>query len=79
MDEDGVAQSDVSRTLLVALVFITLCVSILGTWAVLSQVDAGRTPSPSPGSDHAEVGFSLAEPVPAPVSQSTGHVVLNIQ
>jgi hypothetical protein len=74
---------DLSRNVIFVLVILTLLISVLGTWAVLSQVNAGQSAVPKPGSDHAQVSFVIQDPnapVPPPaVSQTLGRVVLEIK
>ncbi len=75
-----VPQADMSRNVIFVLVILTLLISVLGTWAVLSQVSAGRSVAPAPGSDHAEVSFMIQDPSQhPPVMEATGRVMLNIQ
>ncbi len=82
MDETQTpASGDVSRNVILVLVILTLLISILGTWTVLSQIGAGHLPSSSqpaaPGSG--EVSFTLQAPPGPSIDAATGHVAFVVQ
>jgi hypothetical protein len=77
---------DISKTTLVALVVLTVVISLLGTWTVLTEVNnlntGGRAvtgPSQQNVVSQGEVGLVIGstEP-PKPLSETTGKVVLGI-
>ena len=70
---------DLSRNTVFVLVILTLLISILGTWTVLSQVNAGpaAASAPSPGGGSGHVSLTIGKPQPV-VGDVTGHVVLAI-
>ncbi len=71
---------DLSRTTLFVLVILTLLVSILGTWTVLTQVDGGVAPLPSTSSQSSgEVGFSITHARDPPSTEATGRVAFGIR
>ncbi len=70
---------DLSRNTVFVLVILTLLISILGTWTVLSQVNAGpaAVSAPPAGGGSGHVSLTIGNPQPV-VSGTTGHVVLAI-
>lgn len=69
---------DISRSTISVLVILTLLVSVLGTWTVLSRASQGPElpPPPSVASGKASISIEGAqEPV---LDAATGHAILEI-
>lgn len=72
---------DISRQTIFVLVVLTLLVSVLGTWTVLSHVDAGQTVQ-SNNIDRVDSGKAVLGIEGPPVRQqnlASGQVVFGIQ
>jgi len=69
-------ENDISRNTIFVLVILTLLISILGTWTVLSQITSGPAPQQPPhvASQSGEVSFTLQAP-PQPQTSSDKGVV----
>jgi len=79
MDEQTQNQG-ISQNTIVVLVVLTLLISILGTWTVLSQINASAAPqSVSHNTGSGKVSLSIEQPAPPQVDSTTGHVVFEIQ
>ncbi len=74
-------EGDISRNTIFVLVILTLLISVLGTWTVLSQINAG--PAQPPAQEHpvssGQVGFTLVAPPGPPMGDATGHVAFEIR
>jgi len=71
---------DISRNTIFVLVILTLLISILGTWTVLTQVNAGPVARPDVGSPVAggTVGFTLQAPAEPKLDDTTGRATFEI-
>lgn len=70
---------DISRKTLFVLVVLTLVISFVGTWTVLSQISSGSAVQ-QPLPEQASSGKVQLEITPPSVpSQTTGQVIFNIQ
>lgn len=78
----GIMVEDISRNTIYVLVVLTLLISVLGTWTVLSHVQGGPAPIISDsgtGSDSGKVSFAIAK-MPEPKQDlTTGEVVFQIR
>ncbi len=76
-------ESDISRNTIFVLVILTLLVSVLGTWTVLTHVEEGFAAPPiAQRTDRGsgEVQFAIVAPKEGAVSEpATGRVVFEIQ
>jgi hypothetical protein len=73
-------ENDISRNTIFVLVVLTLLISILGTWTVLTQLNNTPMPQqyPAQGQTSGHVSFALAPPAQPSSSQATGHVAFTI-
>lgn len=71
---------DISRNTIYVLVVLTLLISVLGTWTVLSQVNAPPSPSSGPSNvAQANMEFKIVEPPKSVVGEPvTGNAVFMI-
>lgn len=70
---------DISRNTLFVLVILTLLISVLGTWTVISQINAvPSTHQATSQSGSGEVSFSLAPPPPPATDGATGRVAFQL-
>lgn len=72
-----VPDDDISRSTIVILVLLTLLISVIGTWTVLSQINAAPAAQESSSTSSGKVRFALTED-PA-TDQSTGKVVFKLE
>jgi len=77
------AENDISRNTIFVLVALTLLISVLGTWTVLTQINAGPTPAPNmpqAASGHVQLTIINPNEKPQPVSTAaTGRVVFDVK
>lgn len=71
-------EEDISRNTLFVLVILTLVISILGTWTVLSHVDNPPMPVNRGPSDNAEVRMEITQPPEQVVTPTTGQVTFSV-
>lgn len=69
-------ESDIQKSTIVILVILTLVVSVLGTWTVLSQISQ---PSAGTPQSTAEMRFTIEPPQHAVGEPITGNVAFTIE
>ena len=68
----------ISKNTIVVLVILTVVISLLGTWTVISEVNKIKVDSGAEQktSNQAEIKLTIAEPPAPETSQVTGRVIL---
>ncbi|MBD3209646.1 hypothetical protein GF367_04495 [Candidatus Woesearchaeota archaeon] len=73
-------EEDISKNTLLVLVVLTIIISLLGTWTVISEtvkVQNERAPTTEEQETTGRVSIDVAPPPPAPVG-ATGQVTIKI-
>jgi hypothetical protein len=71
---------DISRNTIYVLVILTLLISVLGTWTVLTHVQGTPAPviSEAGGENTARVSFSIGKSPAPPQDAATGRVLFEV-
>jgi hypothetical protein len=71
--------TDISRSIVIMLVIVSVVISLLGTWTVLEEAKRLSAPSaPLPSEVKGQVSITVTEPPVGAMAQATGRVSLNI-
>jgi hypothetical protein len=69
--------TDISKTTITVLVLLTLMISIIGTWTVMSEISSAKVVQQEPARSTGQIRFSITEAPPP--KTATGNVALDIR
>jgi hypothetical protein len=70
---------EISKTTIVVLLILTILISVIGTWTVVTSLSAVPSPQTAPAQDNSARISLTVEPQPEPAVPITGNAVLSLE